>query len=313
MNLVTGATGLLGSHIVERLVQAGQPVRVLVRATSDTTFLDTLGVEKVIADLADPASLAKACRGVGVVYHSAARVGDWGPWHEFQRDTIDATANLAQAALKAGVRRFIHTSTSETYGTARYTPMDEQHPLQAQSPYAASKIAADKIVESFACSFNLPAVTVRPFNTYGPRQSARAVIPAIITQALDSRVVRLGALDPVRDLTYVSDTAAGFIAAAAAPVEANGQVVNLGTGAAVSIGELAELVFDILGGEFEIVAEEARVRPEQSEVMRLISNNAQARTLLGWSPQVMLREGLERTIAWIDAHRGEFKPGRYAV
>lgn len=322
--LVTGAGGFIGSHLVEALLNTGWQVRALVHynSRSHLGWLESLALagrddlEIVSGDVADPFQMLDVVGGCDTVFHLAALIGipySYAAPASYVQTNVLGTLNLAEAALKTGVRRFIHTSTSETYGTARYTPMDEQHPLQAQSPYAASKIAADKIVESFACSFNLPAVTVRPFNTYGPRQSARAVIPAIITQALDSRVVRLGALDPVRDLTYVSDTAAGFIAAAAAPVEANGQVVNLGTGAAVSIGELAELVFDILGGEFEIVAEEARVRPAQSEVMRLISNNAQARTLLGWSPQVMLREGLERTIAWIDAHRGEFKPGRYAV
>jgi dTDP-glucose 4,6-dehydratase len=326
--LVTGAGGFIGSHLVEALLGAGWRVRALVHynSRSHDGWLETLsqgpsalpspGLEIVRGDVTDPFQMRDLVVGCGLVFHLAALIGipySYVAPASYVQTNLVGTLNLAEAALKAGVKRFVHTSTSETYGTGLYTPMDEGHPLQAQSPYAASKIAGDKMIEGFVRSFGLPAITVRPFNTYGPRQSARAVIPTIITQALAGRVIRLGSLSPVRDLTYVGDTVAGFMAAATAPVEANGSLVNLGTGHAVSIGELAALIFDILGGTFEILTEDARKRPDQSEVMQLVSNNERARTLLGWTPRVPLREGLVRTIAWIDAHRDGYRPGQYAV
>lgn len=325
---VTGAGGFIGSHLVEALIAAGWRVRALVHynSRSHDGWLERVGqdahpweqaaLEIVRGDVADPFQMRDLVRGCDQVFHLAALIGipySYAAPASYVQTNLIGTLNLAEAALKAGVQRFIHTSTSETYGTALYTPMDESHPLQAQSPYAASKIAADKMVESFTRSFGLPAITVRPFNTYGPRQSTRAVIPTIITQALAGRVIRLGSLSPVRDLTYVGDTVAGFLAAARSPTEANGSVVNLGTGRGVSIGDLANLIFEILGGSFEIRTEETRQRPAKSEVMELISDNSRARTLMGWSPRVALRQGLEQTIAWVADHRGAFRSDQYAV
>lgn len=325
---VTGAGGFIGSHLVEALIAAGWRVRALVHYNSrshdgwlETVAQDThpgapAALEIVRGDVADPFQMRELVAGCDLVFHLAALIGipySYVAPASYVQTNLVGTLNLAEAALQAGVKRFIHTSTSETYGTALYTPMDESHPLQAQSPYAASKIAADKMIESFTRSFGLPAITVRPFNTYGPRQSTRAVIPTIITQALHGKVIRLGSLSPVRDLTYVGDTVAGFLAAAGAPAAADGTVVNLGTGMGVCIGDLAKTIFEILGGSFEIRTEEARQRPALSEVMELISDNSRARASLGWSPRVALRQGLEQTIAWVDAHRGAFKSGQYAV
>jgi NAD dependent epimerase/dehydratase len=322
--LVTGAGGFIGSHLTESLLSSGWEVRALVHYNSRSHFgwLDRYtehssnGLEIVAGDVSDPFQMRELVSGCDVVFHLAALIGipySYVAPASYIQTNVTGTLNLAEAALNAGAKRFVHTSTSETYGTALYTPIDERHPMQAQSPYSASKIAADKLIESFVCSFGLPAVTIRPFNTYGPRQSARAVIPTIITQALNGKVVRLGSLSPVRDLTYVGDTVAGFIAVANAPNEANGSVINLGTGTAVSIGELAETIFDILGGEFEIVTDDSRVRPVQSEVMTLISNNTQAKTLLGWMPRISLRAGLEQAVEWTRINRSEFKPNHYAV
>jgi dTDP-glucose 4,6-dehydratase len=326
--VVTGAGGFIGSHLVETLLRQGWRVRALVRYNSRSFdgWLEHLvsrapeavsaELEIVRGDVTDPFQMRALVAGCDVVFHLAALIGipySYAAPASYVQTNVVGTLNLAEAALQAGVKRFIQTSTSETYGTARSTPMGEDHPLQAQSPYAASKIAADKMIEGFVCSFGLPAITVRPFNTFGPRQSARAVIPTIVAQALAGKVVRLGSLSPVRDLTFVTDTVAGFLAAAEAPEEVNGALVNLGTGSAVSIGELAAIIFEILGGEFEIEAEEARKRPSASEVMALVSDNRRARTLLGWSPRVGLREGLERTIEWIAAHRELYNVDRYAI
>jgi nucleoside-diphosphate-sugar epimerase len=220
--------------------------------------------------------------------------------------------NLLEAARQHGVERFVHTSTSETYGTAQYTPIDEAHPLRGQSPYAASKIGADKLAESYHLSFGVPVATIRPFNTYGPRQSARAVIPTIISQALTGEVIRLGSLSPVRDLTFVTDTVAGFLKVAESP-QAIGEVINVGYGKSVSIGQLAEKILAIVGGKKQIVTEDARVRPEASEVLELLCDHRKAKALLGWQPQVSLEEGLERTVAYIRDHPHLYKPQLYAV
>ena len=222
------------------------------------------------------------------------------------------TLNLLEAARGHGVERFVHTSTSETYGTAQYTPMDEKHPLVGQSPYAASKIAADKLVESYHLAFGVPATIIRPFNTYGPGQSARAVIPTIISQALAGDTIRLGLLTPVRDLTYVQDTVAGFIRIAGEP-KAIGEVINVGSGAAVSIGGVADLVMGLVGGNKTIIRDEARVRPPPSEVMELLCDNRKARDLLGWRPETGLGAGLEKTIEFIRDHRERYKPEVYVV
>jgi dTDP-glucose 4,6-dehydratase len=220
--------------------------------------------------------------------------------------------NVLQASLRQGVERVIHTSTSEVYGTARTVPISESHPLTGQSPYSASKIGADKIAESFHLSFDLPVVTVRPFNTFGPRQSARAVIPTIITQALNDQSIALGNLEPTRDLNYVADTVAGFIAAAARP-NAIGEVINLGTGREVSIGGLAQMILKITGRDLAVITEAQRIRPENSEVDRLCADATKAKTLLGWEPKHTLEDGLAETISWIEKNTSRFRQGVYVI
>jgi nucleoside-diphosphate-sugar epimerase len=229
---------------------------------------------------------------------------------QFVAVNCTGTLNLLEAARRVGVERFVHTSTSETYGTAQYTPIDEKHPQRGQSPYAASKIGADKLVESYHLSFGIPAAIIRPFNTYGPRQSARAVIPTIISQGLDGDVIRLGMLTPRRDLSFVQDTVAAFIKIAE-QTAAVGEVINVGSGAAVSIGEVADRIIVMLGGNKRVIHDEGRVRPPASEVMELLCDNRKARELLGWQPQVSLEEGLQETIKFIRDHRERYKPEAY--
>lgn len=319
--LLTGAGGFIGSHLAARLVELGGRVRALVRynARNDWGLLEQLPreilreIEVVPGDITDPFSTRRAVQGCGLVFHLAALIAipySYVAPAQYVAVNCSGTLNLLEAARAEGVARFIHTSTSETYGTAQYTPIDEAHPLQGQSPYSASKIGADKLAESYYLSFDLPVVTVRPFNTYGPRQSARAVIPTIITQALTGDTIRLGNLEPRRDLTYVADTVDGFIKAATAPA-AVGQVINLGTGSTVSIGELVELILSILGERKTVLAEAARTRPEASEVWHLESNNRKAKEILGWEPQISLREGLAKTIAYIRQHLDRYKPDIY--
>jgi dTDP-glucose 4,6-dehydratase len=217
-----------------------------------------------------------------------------------------------QSARDEGVERIVHTSTSEVYGTAHYVPIDEKHPLQGQSPYSASKIGADKMAEAFHLSFGLPVVTIRPFNTFGPRQSARAVIPTIITQCLTSHEIRLGSLTPTRDLNYVSDIVEGFLLAALRP-EAEGRTINLGSGREISIGELVKLIVKLIDKEVKIVSTEERLRPSASEVERLLAATTLAQDILGWSSKVPLEDGLKKTILWIEKHLGKYKPGIYAI
>ncbi len=321
--LVTGAGGFIGSHLVERLVELGARVRALVRYNSrnDWGLLELLpasiknGIEVVSGDLTDPHCTTRMVQGQEVIFHLAALIAIpysyRAPAH-YVATNCGAIVNLLEAARHHGVERFVHTSTSETYGTAQYTPIDEGHPLRGQSPYAASKIGADKLAESYYLSFGVPVVTIRPFNTYGPRQSARAIIPTIISQALSSEVIRLGSLTPVRDLNYVSDTVAGFIQVAESP-QAIGEVINVGSGKAVSIGELAEKIVAMVGGQKRIVREDARVRPEPSEVLELLCDNRKARELVGWEPRVSLEEGLSRTIGFIQENLSRYKPEIYNV
>jgi nucleoside-diphosphate-sugar epimerase len=232
---------------------------------------------------------------------------------EYVYTNVVGTLNVLQACRDEGVEKIVHTSTSETYGTARYAPIDEEHPLQGQSPYSASKIGADKIAESFYLSFGTPVATLRPFNTYGPRQSARAVIPTIVSQlAAGPKQILLGSLDPVRDLTYAQDTAAAFMAVAESPRSA-GQVVNAGTGEGISVGDLAKLIMEIMGVEAEVICDESRVRPKKSEVMELIANIDKIRDLTGWQPTVSLREGLARTAEYVRGHLDRYKPEIYNV
>lgn len=321
--LVTGAGGFLGSHLVERLFELGARVRALVRYNSrnDWGLLELVppdvkqDLEVVAGDITDPFGVARALAGCEVVFHLAALIAipySYIAPSQFVAVNCGGTLNLLEAARQQGVERFIHTSTSETYGTAQYTPIDENHPLKGQSPYAASKIGADKLAESYHLSFGVPVATIRPFNTYGPRQSARAVIPTIISQALSGEVIRLGSLAPVRDLNYVSDTVEGFIKMAENP-QAVGQVINVGSGKSVSIGELGEKIVGLLGVGKRIVTEDDRVRPEASEVMELLCDNRKARKVLGWEPKVSLDEGLVRTLRFIQENLSRYKPEIYNV
>jgi NAD dependent epimerase/dehydratase len=320
---VTGAGGFIASHLVEALLRRGWHVTALIHYNSQAGWgwLETrrrqppANLKVVLGDIRDPFLVREALDGCEVVFHLAALIAIPYSYHapaSYVQTNVTGTLNLAEAARKTGVKRFVHTSTSEVYGTARYTPVDEEHPLQGQSPYSASKIAADKLIESFVCSYGLPAVTVRPFNTYGPRQSARAVIPGIIAQALHGNSVKLGSIDPVRDMTFVSDTVEGFIRAAEAD-DVTGQVINLGTGEAVSIRELAQTIFKLLDVAPAVITDAQRLRPSASEVQRLASNNGKASKLLGWRPTVSLHEGLSRTIEWVRTRPELYHPEEYIV
>lgn len=319
--LVTGAGGFIGSHLCESLVRLGAKTRAFVHYNSagkhgwleDSPVHDD--IEVVLGDVRDANSLRRALRGIDVVFHLAALIGipySYEAAYSYVQTNIEGTLNVLQGALDSGVTRVVHTSTSEVYGSARQVPISEDHPLQGQSPYSATKIAADKLAESFYLSFGLPVVTVRPFNTYGPRQSARAVIPTIVTQALSNSIVRLGSLSPKRDFTYVEDTADGFIRAACSE-KVIGTVVNLGSGREVSIGELAELIFRLSGRPCKIEAEINRKRPEKSEVVQLLADNRKARHMMGWQPRCSLEEGLTQTIAWIQNNKKIYKVGTYAI
>ena len=321
--LVTGAAGFIGSHLVERLVREGYAVRAFVHYNSLSSWgnLEKLPrdvmapVEVISGDLADSFMVDQAVAGCAMVFHLGALIGipySYTAPAAYVATNVSGTLNVLQACRRHEVRRLLHTSTSEVYGTAQYVPIDERHPLVGQSPYSASKIAADKLAESFWLSFATPVVTVRPFNTYGPRQSARAVIPTIITQALSGRDIRLGSTDTVRDFTYAEDTAAGFLAAARA-AGVDGEVINLGTGEAVTVGDLVERVGRILGRPLAVQRDPVRIRPAASEVGRLISDNTRARTLLQWTPAVALDAGLARTVEAIAASLVDYKTDLYGA
>jgi NAD dependent epimerase/dehydratase len=312
--VVTGADGFIGSHLVEALVAHGARVKAFCYYNSFNSWgwLDTAPseimaeVEVFMGDVRDPNGVRTALEGADVVMHLAALIGIPFSYHSpdsYVDTNVKGTLNVLQAARDHELERAIVTSTSEVYGTAQYVPIDEKHPRQGQSPYSASKIGADAIADSFYRSFNLPVTTVRPFNTYGPRQSARAVIPTIITQLMSgAEELHLGSLHPTRDLTYVTDSAAGFIALAECD-EAVGRDVNLGVGEEITVGDLAELLMDVVGRRVPIVSEDERLRPDKSEVERLLSDNSLVRSLTGWAPHVSLREGLERTAAWFADER----------
>ena len=319
--LVTGAGGFIASHLVEALVQSGAQVRAFVRYNSrgDIGLLSQFNpaslreVEVIAGDLRDLPAVEEAVKGVQAVFHLGALIAiPYSYLHpaEVVETNVIGTLNILLAARSAETPRVIHTSTSEVYGTALRVPIDENHPLQGQSPYSASKIGADKIAESFYCAYELPVVTVRPFNTFGPRQSARAVIPTIISQAITSEVLHLGSLDTRRDFTYVSDTVDGFLSAAEAQ-GVEGQVYNLGTGRDVTIGEVVQVIGGILGRELPVVQEQGRLRPERSEVLRLLSDNRKAHTQLGWQPRVSLEQGLAQTVEWIRSNIQLYRPDQY--
>ncbi|MGI8622534.1 MAG: GDP-mannose 4,6-dehydratase [Solirubrobacteraceae bacterium] len=319
--LGTGAAGFIGSHLAEELVRRGARVRAFVRYTSagrwgwldDSELVSDM--EVLAGDIRDPETLGPAMAGAEVVFHLAALIAI--PYSyltplAYVRTNVEGTTNVLEAARAAGVGRVVHTSTSEVYGTAQTVPISEAHPLVGQSPYSASKIGADKIAESFHAAFDLPVVVLRPFNTFGPRQSARAVIPTIVTQLLAGHDVRLGALAPTRDLTFVADTADGFIAAGAAPA-AVGRTINLGVGREISIGDLNERIHRLMGREPMVSHDALRDRPAASEVERLLSDNALARELLDWEPRHTLDAGLEATIEWLSRHLDRYRPGTYQV
>lgn len=319
--LVTGAGGFIGSHLAERLVELGADVRAFVHYNALGTYgwLDTsplaARMNVISGDVCDRESVRAAMEGVDTVFHLAALIAipySYRAPSSYVRSNVEGTMNVMQSAREIGVRRVIHTSTSEVYGTARYVPIDEAHPLHGQSPYSATKIGADKIAESYYCSFEVPLVTVRPFNTFGPRQSARAVIPTIVTQVLAGETVRLGALRPTRDFNFVSNTVDGFVAAADAEL-ALGETINLGTGREISIGDLAELIERLAGRPLRIESDSQRLRPDASEVERLLADISKAERLLNWKPEVSLEEGLSRTIEWVGEHMDRYRPGVYVA
>ena len=319
--LVTGAGGFIGSQLTETLAQNGAAVRAFVRYNSrrDPGLLRLADervlreMEIIFGDIRDADAVTQAVRGCDLVFHLGALISiPYSYVHPREVAEVNwmGTLNVLTASRECGVGRVLHTSTSEVYGTALRVPIDEDHPLQGQSPYSASKIGADKMAESFYCAFQLPVVTVRPFNTYGPRQSARAVIPTIITQALALDEIRLGNLDTRRDFTFVSDTVRGFLCAAQAE-QVEGETFNLGTGQEVTIRELLERILKIVGRDVRVRVDDQRLRPENSEVMRLLSNNQKARQCLHWQPEVSLEDGLEKTVAWIRQYQSLYRPGVY--
>ncbi len=319
--LVTGADGFIGSHLTEFLLNLNARVRALSHYNSfnfwghlEEFYRKYNNLEVVSGDIRDPFFCSEICRDIDIVFHLAALIPipySYIAPQSYVETNVNGTLNMLEAAKKHKVKRFIHTSTSEVYGTALYTPIDEKHPLQAQSPYSATKISADKLAQSFYLSFDLPVVIVRPFNTYGPRQSARAVIPTIIIQALNGDSVKLGGLSPKRDFNYVLDTVRGFIRAAEVD-EFIGEEVNVGSGEAHSIGDVVSVVEEILGRKLDIVRDEARVRPANSEVMLLLCNADKIRAK-GWSGTVPFREGIAKTINWFSGHLMAYKPDMYNI
>lgn len=321
--LVTGAAGFIGSHLVERLLAEGAKVRAFVHYNSRNNWghLEDLvphqqqNVEIVSGDLRDPFRVDRAVKGVEVVFHLGALIPipySYVAPQDVAMTNVIGTLNVLEAARRHSVKRLVHTSTSEVYGTAQYVPIDEKHPLVGQSPYAATKIGADQIAGSYYLSFELPVAIARPFNTYGPRQSARAVIPAIIVQALTQAHIMLGATFPTRDLNYVADTVDGFLKIADSD-SAVGEVINLGTGREVSVGDLAAAILRLVGRDIPIVFDANRVRPGASEVERLLADASKAKRLVGWEPCHSLDEGLRATIDWVRQHLDQFKPTAYAV
>ncbi|HXX33169.1 MAG TPA: SDR family NAD(P)-dependent oxidoreductase [Thermodesulfobacteriota bacterium] len=322
--LVTGAGGFIGSHLTEELVRQGEEVRAFVRYNSrdDRGLLEELPkdiqsqIEVIPGDLKDPDGVRKAIKGCRRIFHLGALIAiPYSYIHPFDfiQTNVAGTAHLLNACLEEGtLERFIHTSTSEVYGTAQYIPIDEKHPLQAQSPYAASKIGADKLAESYNLSFGLPIATIRPFNTFGPRQSLRAIIPTIVSQAIQAKKIRLGNTRPRRDFLFVKDTVKGFIQVGKCE-GAIGKVVNIGTGMDISIEELVKKVLDQMGKKVEIEVEDGRIRPEKSEVMQLLSDTHLAQELFQWAPRHTLEEGLRETIEWYQKNLSRFRVGSYPL
>jgi len=322
--LVTGAGGFIGSHLVERLVNEGAKVRAMVHYNSRSSWgnLELLSpdikesIEVIAGDVADPFSVRNAVEGCEVVFHLAALIAipySYIAPYNYVSTNVTGTLNVMEACRSCNVEKVVHTSTSETYGTAIYTPIDEDHPLQGQSPYSASKIGADKIAESYFCSFGLPVATIRPFNTYGPRQSARAVIPTIISQILAGKSrITLGSLTPMRDFNFVKDTVDGFVKVAVSDSSV-GELINVGFGKGITIGDLALTIKEIIGKDVEFICDKLRVRPENSEVFELICANNKAKNLVAWEPSYTLKNGLMETIKFIEKNLGSYKTDTYNV
>ncbi|MEA1984550.1 MAG: SDR family NAD(P)-dependent oxidoreductase [Euryarchaeota archaeon] len=322
--VVTGAGGFIASHLTEELVRRGANVKALVHYNSRNDWgllelaqKDLLDEAEVLfGDVTDPFFVRNATKDADIVFHLAALIGipySYVAPENYVNVNIKGTLNVLQAGLDNGVEKIVHTSTSETYGTAEYTPIDEKHPLKGQSPYSASKIGADKLAESYYRSFDLPVATIRPFNTFGPRQSARAIIPTIISQVLTKNEIHLGSLSPIRDLTFVNDTVNGFIEIGTLE-RSIGEVINIGTGSGVSIGELLQRILTITEKEdMKVVEDQKRIRPDKSEVMELVCDNSKAKQLLKWSPEYTLNEGLAETIEWMREYTNLYKTGMYVI
>ena len=308
--LITGADGFIGSHLTEKLVEKGCDVRAFVHYNSFNSWgwLDTFPKDKLdkidvfVGDIRDPNGVRNAMQGQEIVFHLAALIAIPFSYHSpdsYVDTNITGTLNVLQAARDIGCKRVLITSTSEVYGTAQYVPIDEKHPFQGQSPYSATKIGADRIAESFYRSFNTPVTIVRPFNTYGPRQSARAVIPTIITQVLAGATkIKLGSINPTRDFNYIQDIVNGFISIAET-TSTIGEEINIATQQEISIGQLAREIIDQINPAATIISEDIRLRPEKSEVERLLGSNAKIRRLTGWQPEYTLRQGIRETIEWL--------------
>lgn len=319
--MVTGAGGFIGSHLVERLVQQGAHTKAFIHYNSAGSWGHLDGslyrddMEMIAGDITDRDSIRAAMQGAGTVFHLAALIAipySYSAPSSYVRTNIDGTLNVLQSAMETGVDQLIQTSSSEVYGTARYVPIDENHPLQGQSPYSATKIAADKLAEAFHGSYGLPVSIIRPFNTYGPRQSNRAIIPTIISQALNEPEIHLGSLWPTRDFSYVSNTVDGFLAVAESK-NSVGEVINVGSGRETSIGDLAGYILRTLGVDKPISADDERVRPEGSEVGQLVADISKAETLLNWTPKVQLEAGLSLTIDWVKNNIESYRTDAYVV
>lgn len=320
---VTGAGGFIGSHLTEELVKAGADVTAMIHYNSSAKWgnLEFLppdvkkAIRVVAGNVEDSDFIMQSLKGMDIVFHLAALIAipfSYIAPRSYVRTNIEGTLNVMEAVRRLELGRVVHTSTSEVYGTALYAPIDEKHPLQGQSPYSATKIGADKIAESYYLSFATPVVTLRPFNTYGPRQSARAFIPTVISQALEQQEIRMGSLDPQRDMTFVRDTALGFIAAGTMP-GVEGETINLGVGKTDSIGAIAHKILELMECKKPIVQDTSRLRPSKSEVLKLLSDNTKALNLLQWKPTVSLEEGLKETISFVESNLHLFKTDQYTV
>lgn len=319
--LITGAGGFIGSHLSEALVEKGCRVRSFVRYNSRNTWgwlensSHRQGIEIVSGDIRDYDSVKDAMRDVDIVFHLAALIGipySYVSSLAYIKTNVEGTYNVLQSARELGTGKIVHTSTSEVYGTAQFVPITEKHPINPQSPYAATKASADFLAMSFYRSFDMPISVIRPFNTYGPRQSARAIIPSIISQILTRKELFLGSLSPTRDFSYVSDIVRGFLSAAISK-ESIGQVINLGSGSEVSIEQLANEIMSLAKEEVKISLDHQRVRPPKSEVKQLVADNTKAKRLIGWEPTVSLKDGLRNTVEWIRENKGQFKAGIYNI